>query len=86
MPGMNGVDFQQVIKDTYPGTRVILMTAYADHELIAMGRTGGALAFMDKPLDLPLLLSILRALKADGSPKSGSGKGSMPGASKRGQL
>jgi two-component system nitrogen regulation response regulator GlnG len=84
MPGMNGVDFQQVIKNTYPGTQVILMTAYADQELIARGRTGGVLAFMDKPLDLPLLLSILHALKTDGSRKSGSDTGTMPGDSKRG--
>jgi DNA-binding NtrC family response regulator len=62
MPGMNGVDFQQAIHERNPETRVILMTAYADYDLIARGRAGGALAFLDKPLNLPLLLTILRTL------------------------
>ncbi len=63
MEGMNGVEFQQVINEKYPDTRVILMTAYADYDLIVRGRLQGALAFLDKPLNIPLLLSILRAVK-----------------------
>lgn len=63
MAGMNGVEFQRIINETHPGTRVILMTAYADPDLILRGRMQGALAFLDKPLNIPLLLSILRAVK-----------------------
>jgi DNA-binding NtrC family response regulator len=62
MPGMNGVEFQRAIKEKYPDVRVILITAYADPELIDKGRAQGALAFLDKPLDIPLLLSILRVI------------------------
>jgi len=62
MEGMNGVEFQRAIKEKYPATRVILITAYADYDLINLGRTQGALAFLDKPLNIPLLLSLLRAV------------------------
>jgi len=62
MQGMNGVEFQQVIKDKYGPIPVILITAYADHDLIVRGREQGALAFLEKPLNIPLLLSILRAI------------------------
>jgi DNA-binding NtrC family response regulator len=77
MPGMNGVDFQQVIKEKYPETRVILMTAYADYDLISRGRMQGALAFLDKPLNIPLLLSMLRVVREGAfrmaTPPPGSG-------------
>lgn len=62
MEGMNGIEFQRVIREKYPDCRVILITAYADFELIERGRKQGALAFLDKPLNIPLLLSLLRAV------------------------
>jgi DNA-binding NtrC family response regulator len=76
MPGMNGVEFQQAIKEKYPDVRVILITAYADPELITKGRAQGALAFMDKPLDIPLLLSILRVIAERITRKAGPPPGS----------
>lgn len=84
MTGMNGVEFQLVINEKYPGTRVILMTAYASPELVMRGRMQGALAFLDKPLNIPLLLSILRAVK-DGAfrtvePPYESGHSGIPGS------
>jgi DNA-binding NtrC family response regulator len=84
MPGMNGVEFQKVITEKYPGVRVILITAYADYELIARGRAQGALAFMDKPLNIPLLLSILRVVVEDNfrtaELPSGTNKTGTPGS------
>lgn len=62
MNGMNGVEFQRVINAQHPGTRVVLITAYADYDLIEQGRKQGAIAFLDKPLNIPLLLSLLRAV------------------------
>jgi DNA-binding NtrC family response regulator len=59
---MNGVEFQHIINECYPGTHVTLMGAHADYDLILRGRAQGALAFLDKPLDIPLLLSILHVV------------------------
>jgi DNA-binding NtrC family response regulator len=70
MPGMNGVEFQRAIKVKYPEVSILLMTAYAEYELIAQGRLEGALAFLEKPLNIPLLLSILRAIEKDTFRKS----------------
>jgi two-component system response regulator HydG len=64
MPGTDGVQFQRVIKDKRPGTPVILMTAYADQDLMAQGKIQGALAILDKPLNIPLLLLMLRMVAA----------------------
>lgn len=75
MAGMNGVEFQKIIKQEYPEVHMILMTAYADYELIARGRQQGAMAFLEKPLNIPLLLSILRVV-SDGPFGT---TGAMPG-------
>ncbi len=65
MQGMNGVDFQKMIREKYSDLHVLLMTAYADYDLIARGRQQGATAFLEKPLDISLLLSILRAIELE---------------------
>jgi DNA-binding NtrC family response regulator len=62
LPGMNGVEFQKVIKEKYGAIPVVLITAYTDNEQIARAREQGALAFMEKPLDIPLLLSFLKVI------------------------
>ncbi len=62
MPGMNGVELQKVIKEKFGSLPVLLITAYADNDLIARAREQGAMAFLEKPLDIPLLLSFLRVL------------------------
>lgn len=64
MPGSDGVHFQRLVKDKRPGTPVILMTAYADQDLMAEGKLQGALAILDKPLNIPLLLLMLRMVAA----------------------
>lgn len=71
MEGMNGVEFQRVIVSKNPAARVILITAYADHDLIKKGREQGALAFLDKPLEIPLLLAILKAVESGAPPPDG---------------
>jgi two-component system response regulator AtoC len=64
MPGSDGVQFQRMVKNRRPGTPVILMTAYADQDLMAEGKLQGALAILDKPLNIPLLLLLLRMVAA----------------------
>ncbi len=67
MPGMNGVELQKTIQEKYGNLPVLLITAYATNDLVHRARQQGALAFLEKPLDIPLLLSFLRAISAQAS-------------------
>ncbi len=59
MPGLNGVEALRAIKANRPGTRVVLMTAYAARDLLAEAERDGALKIMPKPVALPELLALL---------------------------
>ena len=62
MPGMNGVDLYEAIKNIKPDLPVILMTAYAVNKLVNRGIEEGAIATLNKPIDIDLLLSFLNIL------------------------
>jgi two-component system, NtrC family, response regulator HydG len=62
MPGMNGVELFEELRQTQPGLPVVLMTAYAADELIHRGLEGGAAGVLNKPLDIHQLLGFLAAL------------------------
>jgi DNA-binding NtrC family response regulator len=68
MPGMNGVEALRAIRQSKPLTPVILMTAYAAHDLLAQAERDGALSIMPKPVALPRLLGLLdQVIEADRS-------------------
>jgi two-component system, NtrC family, response regulator HydG len=59
MPGIDGVQAFKEMKRAHPKVRVILMTAYASHEIIAEAEREGVLQVMPKPVNIPLLLAVL---------------------------
>jgi DNA-binding NtrC family response regulator len=59
MPGMNGVEALQAIKETSPATQVILMTAFTRHELVEEARRARAAAVLFKPLDMDQVLELI---------------------------
>lgn len=59
MPGINGVEAFREMRRTRPGTPVILMTAYAAHDLLEQAEREGALMIMPKPISWPTLLALL---------------------------
>jgi len=63
MPGMNGVELDQSVQKIRPELPVILMTAYADDDLIEAGLAKGIIAVLSKPLNICLLLEFLAFLK-----------------------
>ena len=63
MPGMNGVELFRKTKKIRPTITAILMTAYAEDDLIQQGRAEGVEAILDKPLDIEMLLSLFRSIK-----------------------
>jgi DNA-binding NtrC family response regulator len=62
MSGMNGVEFQRQIREKFGEMPVMLITAYADHDMISQAQAQGALAFLEKPLNIPLLMSFLHVI------------------------
>jgi len=65
MPGMNGVEAFKQIKELAPACPVVMMTAYAVHDLIEEAKREGALAVLDKPIDPARLIGMVEALKQE---------------------
>jgi len=68
MPGLNGVEAFQQIRRTRPNLPVILMTAYAAHELIAQAERDGVLMVLPKPLPIARVTEALSRLGDDSGP------------------
>ncbi|MEK6766524.1 MAG: response regulator [Planctomycetota bacterium] len=60
MPGMNGVETLKRIKGQSPLTSVVMITAYAEDELVNHARANGALHILSKPLDIDKIIGFLK--------------------------
>ena len=65
MPGMSGLEFLRLLKESDRKLSVILMTAYEDLPTVAAAMRDGAVEFLIKPLDLIQLRSTLRRVFDD---------------------
>lgn len=59
MPDLNGVDTYRRIKTFAPDTRVIMMSAYSVDDLKREALAEGAIAFLQKPLDVQQVLHLI---------------------------
>lgn len=50
MPGMDGLDLLKAVKETYPGTAVIMMTGYGSIENAVEAMRRGAVDYISKPI------------------------------------
>jgi DNA-binding NtrC family response regulator len=66
MPGIGGLDVLRTVSRRYPDVKVILMTGHGSSEDSEIGRRLGAVAYLQKPVDLEDLLATVR--RAMGSP------------------
>ncbi len=57
MPGMNGVEAFLEIKRQAPAAAVILMSGYADEDLVKLAMDNGALGLLSKPFEPEDMLS-----------------------------
>lgn len=64
MPGIDGIELLARIKDRSPGTPVLVMTGYDDVDTITRAHDSGALAVVNKPLDLDALLELIERIAA----------------------
>ena len=67
MPEMDGVELYKAIKKAQPEIPVVLMTAYSTDKLVDEGLNEGAIATLNKPLDINLLLGFFSTLKRERS-------------------
>ncbi len=68
LPGMNGVECVRQLKQTTPGTQVMMLTAYEDTETIFDALAAGASGYLLKRTPKAELLEAIREVKAGGSP------------------
>ncbi len=60
MPGMNGVETLKQVNLLSPLTTVVMVTAFAQDELVSQAREEGALQVLSKPLDIDQIAEFLK--------------------------
>lgn len=99
LPGLDGVEALSEIKALHPGLPVILMSGHAGIDVAVKGMKAGAADFLEKPLNLDILLEKVRhhlhqlpdakrsgeAQKASGATSVSGSKGASMGLSSRPQ-
>jgi len=63
MPGMNGAELCDVLRNLHPDLTIVLMTAFASNQLTSLGIEKGALTVLEKPLDVTQVLQFLSLLQ-----------------------
>ncbi len=63
MPELNGVETLRRIKDYITNTRVIMMSAYSVDELKRESLREGAVAFMQKPIDVEAVIKLIEQVE-----------------------
>lgn len=59
MPGMTGMDLLMEIKQRYPSTKVIIMTAYGSADTRIEARKKGSLSYIEKPFEIEELRNLV---------------------------
>jgi DNA-binding NtrC family response regulator len=70
MPGMDGIEVLNIIKQINPSIEVIMLTGHGDTQTIEQGMKSGAFQYVMKPIDIgELILKINEAVKKRNSAK-----------------
>lgn len=70
LPGHNGVECTQIIKQSYPKVQVVIVTVYEDSELVLNSLKAGASGYITKSANYEQLLTALDEIVAGGAPMS----------------
>jgi CheY-like chemotaxis protein len=62
MPGMDGLELLSLIKSNYPGTEVIVMTAYGSPEKREEALEKGARFYIEKPFEIKEIKQLVMEL------------------------
>jgi two-component system response regulator FixJ len=60
MPEMDGIALQREISSRWPRTPVVIMTGHADIPMAVQAMRAGAIDFLEKPFEKPVLLDAIR--------------------------
>jgi DNA-binding NtrC family response regulator len=60
LPGMDGLEVLERVKEKYPGTEVIIMTGYASEEDEKRALELGAFRYLKKPVEIEELVAVVR--------------------------
>jgi two-component system, NarL family, nitrate/nitrite response regulator NarL len=78
MPGMNGIDILQKLRQYYTQLKVVMLSTYAEPHLVEKAEKAGADGYVVKNSDIPELLGTLRSVfngvKSFPNLKKGTGK------------
>jgi two-component system, NarL family, nitrate/nitrite response regulator NarL len=67
MPGVSGSDVARAVSSRYPGTRVVILSAYDDEEIVQLALAAGATGYVTKDsAPEEIVRAVVRA--ADGEP------------------
>jgi two-component system, LuxR family, response regulator FixJ len=61
MPGMDGIEVQQRLRELSPDTRVVIMTGRDEAHTRPVALEGGAFAFLLKPFDDEVFLALVHS-------------------------
>jgi FixJ family two-component response regulator len=61
MPTLNGLQLQQILVTNGSATPIIIMTAFPDDDIRAQALAGGAICFLEKPVDGSTLIACLES-------------------------
>ena len=64
MPGLGGLEVIKRIKRTHPSLEVVLLSGHGAREDVETGRRLGAFDYLQKPVDLEDLISVLQRAAA----------------------
>jgi DNA-binding NarL/FixJ family response regulator len=67
MPGLSGAEVARTVRDSYPGTHVVILSAYDDREIVQLAIAAGATGYVSKDsTPEEIVRAVCRA--ADGEP------------------
>jgi two-component system, NarL family, response regulator LiaR len=64
MPGMDGATATRILRDRYPGVRVLALTSFQEADLIRRALQAGAIGYLLKDMDIDELAGAIRAAHA----------------------
>ncbi len=70
LPGMNGIDATEMIKEKYPHIDVLMVTVHEDNELVFNALRAGASGYITKSANYLEILSALEEIIKGGAPMS----------------
>jgi CheY-like chemotaxis protein len=63
MPGMNGVEAFEALREINPRSQYVMITGYAGSDLVDQSLAGGALLCLNKPFGVADVLDLVRSLE-----------------------